>query len=65
MALVGELGVEHFIAWKSKDVWRRAYLGLLGEIQHCENEANTAFLRKFSHLLGRSEFDRFLGAGTK
>jgi hypothetical protein len=65
MALGGEPGTAHFIAWKPKGMWHRTYQRKRFEIEWCEDQANIAFISQYSHLLGASEFERFFGTGTK
>ncbi len=53
--LGGEPGSAHWIAPKPKGMWQRTYQRKRFEIQWCENQADRLFLRKFSHLLSKSE----------
>ena len=62
MALGGEPGTAHFIACKPKDMWHRTYLRKRLEIEWCEDQANIAFIRMYSHLLEKGEFERFFDA---
>ena len=65
MALGGEPGTASIPAWKPKGMWHRTYQRKRFEIEWCEDQANIAFIRQYSHLLGASELERFFGTGTK
>ncbi|MFC6588786.1 hypothetical protein ACFQDZ_17455 [Sulfitobacter pacificus] len=59
MALGGEPGTAHFIAFKPKGMWQRTYDRKRFEIERCENQADQLFLSKFSHLLSKEECEMF------
>jgi hypothetical protein len=59
MALGGEPGAAHFIAFKPKGMWQRTYDRKRFEIQWCENQANQLFLRQFAHLLSAEDRQMF------
>ncbi|MBL4768335.1 MAG: hypothetical protein JKY94_11585 [Rhodobacteraceae bacterium] len=60
MALGGEPGTVHFIAWKPKGMWQRTYQRKRFEIEWCEDQANIAFIRKYAHFFEASGFESFL-----
>jgi hypothetical protein len=61
MALGGEPGTAHFIAWKPKGMWHRTYQRKRFEIEWCEDQANMAFIRKFRHLLSKEDVEMYFG----
>ena len=55
VALGGEPGTAHFIAFKPTGMWQRTYQRKRFEIQWCEHQANQLFLSKFAHLLSAED----------
>ncbi len=61
MALGGEPGTAYWIAPKPKGMWQRTYQRMRFEIEWCEDQANQAFLSRFSHLLSPEEREMYFG----
>ncbi len=59
MALGGEPGTAHFIAFKPKGMWQRTYDRNRFEIQWCENQADQLFLGKFAQLFSEEEREMY------
>ena len=60
MALGGEPGTAHIIAFKPKGMWNRTYAQRCFEIEWCECEADRAFVWKHRHLLSAGDLRTFL-----
>jgi hypothetical protein len=63
MALGGEPGTAHFIAWKPKGMHQRTYDRKRWEIEGCEYQANLMFLSKYRHVLSAEEQEMYFGEG--
>jgi hypothetical protein len=51
VALGGEPGAAHWIAFKPKGMWQRTYQAKQLEIKWCEYQANLAFIEQYRSLL--------------
>ena len=60
MELGGEPGTANLFAWKPKGMWHRTYQRKRSEIEWCEDQANIAFIRMYSHLLRKGELSGLL-----
>lgn len=55
VALGGEPGAAHWIAFKPKGMWQRTYQRKRFEIEWCEHQANRVFIERYRSLLNSED----------